>query len=254
MSRLVINKYDLDHASAKNDQICIITPIWKDELNSNELQNILYSLNLNLEYDHYFICPTKLDLTFYKNIFIKSNFISFDEKFFENIRGYNILMQSSFFYEKFKNYDQMLILQTDAFLVKNIAPITKTNFDYIGSPWVKGLILPNYIFKNKIITMVLKKLGFTRKCHVGNGGLSLRKVTTFIKVCKEYPIIDWLNEDMKFALLGEKGSLIIGDFDYCNECFFENKDSKTETLPDVFGFHALEKYHPNLYFNFFSNN
>lgn len=234
-------------------KLCIVTPIWKIELTPNELKNIIFSLNLNSEYDHYFVCPKNLNIEFYKNMFSNSYFVFYDDFYFENIKGYNVLLQSSFFYEKFHDYYFMLILQTDALLVKNVNSLVEYDFDYIGAPWENSLILPRYVFKNKIVTMFLKKIGLREKCYVGNGGLSIRKIGVFIKVCKKYDVINWLNEDMRFSLLGVKKIIEIPDLDFSKDIFFEKTNKCIGEFPDVYGYHAMEKYYPDLYSIFFFN-
>ena len=238
--------------SATNNKICIVTPVWKVKLNTNELQNICSSLQINNHFDHFFIHPENLDLNFYSNEFPKSKFISYKDVFFKNIKGYNILLQSSFFYEKFINYSFMLILQTDAILIKKIDELVNNNYDYIGAPWENGLTLPSFLFKSKFFSMLLRKIGFSTQCYVGNGGLSLRRVDVFYKTCEKYQVIDWLNEDMKFALLGKRNIIKVPEFEESKRYFFEKNNNSINCLPSVLGFHALERYYPNLYSQLFN--
>lgn len=237
--------------SETNNKICIVTPIWKDKLTINELQNIYSSLKINNHFDHFFLHPDNLDLSFYSNKFPRSKFVEFEDVFFKNIKGYNILMQSSFFYEKFMDFCFMLVLQTDAILIKKIDELTNSHYDYIGAPWENGLIVPRFIFKNKILSMLLRNVGFNMKCYVGNGGLSLRRVAVFYETCNKYLAVDWLNEDMKFALLGKKNVIRIPEFEHSKKYFFEKTNDSIKCLPNVLGYHAVERYYPNLYAQIF---
>ena len=99
---------------------------------------------------------------------------------FDNINQkiYSKLLKTPQFWSNFKNYDNVLIIQTDALLLKRIDDIY-FNFDYTGAPWGN--------FKGG-----------------GNGGFSLRKVNTMIKCTHQNKHnnlrkISGYNEDMYFA-------------------------------------------------------
>ena len=64
------------------------------------------------------ICPKNLDVSFIdgfrKNIDI--DYVRFEPKYFEGIKGYNNLLLTPSFYERFADYEYMLIYQLDAFV------------------------------------------------------------------------------------------------------------------------------------------
>ncbi len=94
---------------------------------------------------------------------------------------YNELLTSVSFYETFAEYEFVLIFQTDAMLFP-FSPYSIQDFcywDFVGAPWGHW---PEHIL-------------------AGNGGLSLRRVSKMLEVCREFP---WATgdrdaEDIYFA-------------------------------------------------------
>ena len=153
----------------KND-ICITIPIYKETLDSFEIQSINRCIEILSQYSIYFVCSKTLNTSFYKAHFqdIKK-YMFFDKQYFESLRGYNQLLLNINYYEVFSKYEYMLVYQTDCYVFKDeLLYWASKNFDYIGGVWFKNF--HNYN-NNK------PKLWFP-----GNGGFSLRKISTFIKV------------------------------------------------------------------------
>ncbi|WP_316787190.1 DUF5672 family protein [Pedobacter frigiditerrae] len=111
----------------------------------------------------------------------------FAKHYFEGISGYNQLLLSKGFYTAFGLYDFMLIHQADVYLFKDeLQAWCEKDYDYIGSPWFR----PDKLNRNALYNLVQKiKLSFkenkvygNRYNKVGNGGLSLRKISSALKV------------------------------------------------------------------------
>ena len=97
----------------------------------------------------------------------------FPKKFF-TYQGFNKLLKSQEFYSSFRDFEYMLIYHTDCLLFKdNLSDFCDKNYDYIGAPIFDDYTSKKVIFK-----------------FVGNGGLSLRKISSAIKVLenKKTPI------------------------------------------------------------------
>ena len=115
------------------------------------------------------LCPQELDVSAYmeqtgKRIRVER----FDGKYFLGIEGYNDLLKSKSFYLRFKDYDYLLIYQLDAWVFRDeLDEWCQKGYDYIGAPWFKDWFT--------------HEEGYDFFC-VGNGGLSLRKVSRFLKV------------------------------------------------------------------------
>ncbi|EOR93984.1 hypothetical protein ADIARSV_2818 [Arcticibacter svalbardensis MN12-7] len=127
----------------------------------------------------------------------------FNAEFFDGIDGYNKLMMSLDLYERFKNSTYLLIYQTDAFVFKDdLQYWCDRNYDYIGAPWpfdVTGWLDAGY---PREVIRYHKIFGRKKVSSVGNGGLSLRKTSSFINNLRFFkPFMKrWkFNEDMFFS-------------------------------------------------------
>lgn len=93
--------------------------------------------------------------------------VFFPDSFFTYPRGYNALLLSSRFYETFREFDFLLIYQLDCLVCRDeLNHWCGRNWDYVGAPWSRD-------FNSSQSTDFVA---------VGNGGFSLRRVDTALKV------------------------------------------------------------------------
>lgn len=151
-----------------------------------------------------FAGPEGLDFSWYAANFAGASLVTFEPESFASIKGYNRLLMSKAFYERFAPHEFMLILQTDAILLRDELDdwITRP-YDYVGAPWPDGVeIMVN--LDNFADGLGGKKV----KVHVGNGGLSLRRNRACIDLLTEFPqAIDFFlrsgsSEDLFFSIMG----------------------------------------------------
>jgi|SRR5690554_3075368 len=197
----------------------VIIPIYKNNLTESEILSLKRSFEILKQHHFSLICPENLDiqpiLNFGKNNTIEV--VRFPNEYFKSIEGYNRLMLSDFFYEKFLSVKYILICQTDVFVVKdNLKHWCSMNYDYIGAPWIGSK--QNY-YKRIIIKMTntLKKVigkklkGYKHLFKVGNGGFSLRNTTKHFNITsknkelieyylKNKPAENYHVEDVFFSL------------------------------------------------------
>lgn len=94
--------------------------------------------------------------------------LTFDDRYFASIGGYNRLMRSRDFYEAFTGFSHVLICQTDALVLSDqLDRWCASPWAYIGAPWFEGG------------SEALEPLRFA---GVGNGGFSLRRVEDCLRV------------------------------------------------------------------------
>jgi hypothetical protein len=183
----------------------IVIPIYKKELSHNEsisLRNILKHYQIS---EMCFVAPFGLEISEeYSRIPVEN----FDVNYFSSVKSYNRLMMSKAFYERFKNYKYMLLHQLDAYLFRDeLENWCKKDYDYIGAPWLTSNNLFYKLFKSKKLKK--RKPIFNK---VGNGGFSLRKISTFLSfftnnesVVKEYEDHDLYGiEDVFWSLIVPK--------------------------------------------------
>ena len=154
----------------KKKSVVVVVHIYKKKLDENERVSLI-QLRKKL-YKQYEICVITheevLKEVKQNPLFQGYNIKIFPKKFF-TLQGYNKFMKLPDFYLSFKDFDYMLTYQTDCLVFKKSLDYwIKKKYDYVGAPW--------FVLGDK------KNIKFLA---VGNGGLSLRKIGTFIEVTKE---------------------------------------------------------------------
>lgn len=151
--------------------VSVVIPVYKATLSDNERISLEQCARiLGNKYDIILVCPNSLDVENY-NIILKSFDICystcrFEDTYFQGIEGYNNLMISKCFYERFVDYQYILIYQLDAYIFKDeLEYWCRLNYDYIGAPMINDsqtddMSLSYYVG--------------------GNGGFSLRKISKFM--------------------------------------------------------------------------
>lgn len=149
-------------------------------------------------FDKVFVAPRSMVFDQTYDEFSQIRIERFDDCFFKDIHGYNNLMLSVEFYERFAgDYEYMLIHQGDAYLFKpELGYWCEQGWDYVGAPWY----FPNKLGKRWLSSVVYYLWGWARgkrgkmklakgRCYnlVGNGGLSLRSISKSIAVLNIAP-------------------------------------------------------------------
>lgn len=152
------------------NQVAIVIPVYKRELAWNEEISFRQTLRVLGSHPIVMVCPESLDISAYNTIAGKFNKSlsteSFESKYFASIDGYNRLLLSEEFYQRFSKYMYILINQLDTYVFRDeLEQWCSKGYDYVGAP----------LFENKM----------DLNCGiVGNGGLSLRRVAVFLNYFK----------------------------------------------------------------------
>jgi len=177
-------------------QYCVVIPIYKEkldcveEISLNRLRKVLVDDKMNVGVWHemkdyspvYLVCPKGLDTSAYEKIYnvgdkeIDLKKVEFDPDYFKSTATYSQLCISYDFYKAFDEYEYMLIYQLDCYLFKDeIKQWCNKGFDYIGGPIISTECGWDTVKKAKNGKEKWRPL-------VGNGGLSLRKIETFLEI------------------------------------------------------------------------
>jgi hypothetical protein len=108
------------------------------------------------------------------------------------VNSYNRLLRSLYFYRTFAAYEYILIAQLDVLILRDdLAYWCQSGYDYVGAPWLQNLRRHHPYLRDILPRRWLHPL--RRKYFVGNGGLSLRKVSAFIEILERYQQLgaDW---------------------------------------------------------------
>ena len=146
----------------------IVIPVYKKEPDKFEILSLRRCLKILGKHTICLLTPATLDLSQYQAIFgeMSGTFITehFDDAYFKSQKGYNQLLLTREFYERFQSWNYMLIYQLDAYVFSDqLKEWCEKGYDYIGAPWCK---LNQTIDWN----------------NSGNGGFSLRFIPAFIRI------------------------------------------------------------------------
>lgn len=173
------------------DKTCIVViPVYKT-LDIDEIMVINQAIKMTEGFKKIFIAPDSFEADESYNDFKDIQIERFDDSFFVDVQGYNRLMLNPEFYNRFSDYKYILIHQTDVYLFKDeLRYWCEKGYDYIGAPWY----IPQKLYKQKRYKFIFRycKMFFSYEKlirwrhynNVGNGGFSLRKVSTFIDILK----------------------------------------------------------------------
>lgn len=232
----------------------VIIPVYK-QLNEAEVFAIKRNCSILNEFDMGIMIPEDFIVDDVIKLYPKFKIYRFPSKCFNSINDYNELVLKADFYNRFIDYEYILITQLDVLILRNnLADFLKLNYDYIGAPWLNGY---KYIHRisggviSKIYNKLYNKLTKRPLVYVGNGGFSLRRVSTFINVTTKYSdfieLYSDINEDVVFSWLGllNPHDLRIADVDTALKFAFETDLRKCYELSGYsipLGIHAWERY------------
>lgn len=198
----------------------VIVPVYRNSLNTFERISLTQNRRTLGAYPFVFIHPEGLDISPLMNEFPGCGEKVFNDSYFRGISGYNLLMLSSDFYRSFSDTQYLLICQLDAYVFRDeLVYWCKKGYDYIGAPWPVSEFYRLPFFKQWRKTFH-SKWRTEKDFKVGNGGFSLRKVSSHLKVTERLrDAIDThllkkgfsSNEDLFFALEVNKLGM---DFSY----------------------------------------
>lgn len=174
-------------------QVTVVIPLYKSEHSACEMFSIRQTCHILRQHPITIVHPDGLDTSALKEEFPNVAFTSFDRRFFGSIDGYNELMMSSIFYERFLDSEYILICQPDAYIFRDeLLEWCQKGYDYVAAPWVRRDVYDRplarwYMALDKWLThrkgMRCRQDLFGR---VGNGGLSLRKVSSHLSAIPKY--------------------------------------------------------------------
>ncbi|MDP2586570.1 MAG: DUF5672 family protein [Candidatus Komeilibacteria bacterium] len=143
--------------------VAVAVPWYKEKLSEAEEISLRHLLHFLGGYDKFIVAPANLKIN-QPDFTVKT----FPTRFFKNTKSYSRLLLTKDFYRQFSDYEYILIYQLDALVFSDqLNYWCAAGYDYIGAPWFKEKMIKKYDYPGDAC---------------GNGGFSLRKVASFIKV------------------------------------------------------------------------
>ena len=214
----------------RND-IAVVIPYYHTHL--TELEKISYENCLNVLKNHPIILVVPDHIP--REDYLLKDRVTYEivpSYWMESVESYNQMMISKDFYNRFIKYEYILIFQLDAFVFSDsLEQFYKYGYDYIGAPWLNGV---------KYLRTLKRGVWY-----VGNGGLSLRRISAFLNILNRESInyIDthedafWASYDSEdFRVAPIEIALKFAFEKDVRRCFLLNHNE----IP--FGCHAWEKY------------
>jgi hypothetical protein len=176
------------------NKVAIVIPVYKYPLSINETISFNRCIEILNHYPIYQILPQSLTTKI--PLVIKR----FNDNYFKSKESYNKLLLSLEFYEAFLDYEYILIHQLDCFVFRDeLRQWCFADWDFLGAP----LEVPFHPLQLTRLNKFIPNRFY--KGHGINGGFSLRKVKSFIKVLNEFQdkAKNWkANEDLFFSYYG----------------------------------------------------
>ena len=150
-------------------RVAIVIPYHKKTISKTEETSIKQLTKFLGSYDKFLVLPESIKKVSFKIPGVVK-IINFPNEYFTSVPKYCEMLNTKWFYDKFLNYEYILIYQLDVLVFSNqILEWCNKAYDFIGAPFFNPLI---------------GKLSFKPGHPVsgGNGGFSLRKVSSFLKV------------------------------------------------------------------------
>ena len=236
-------------------KLCVIVPVYKDSFSSGEEMAIDRTVKVLRNRDIFFVAPNRLSVKYYQTRYNCVQIKRFANKYFKSVRTYNRLMLNCSFYATFKEYDYMLIAQPDAIILSSsdyMDFFMEKGFDYWGAPWQPALKISRFDLKG---IHKLRKLVLPVICESGNGGFSLRKIDSTIRLLSKHWFTSRLwchnfNEDGFFSYFAHS--------ERCCEYSCPSREQAAKFALEVnmreelengmkpYALHAWEKYMPDV--------
>ena len=146
--------------------VAVVVPVSHERIGPDEELSLRHLRTHLGEYDGFVVCPASRDLELPGLAAIR-----LDDRHFRSHRDYSRLMLDAELYRRFERYEFVLVHQLDCVVFSDDLPRwCGEGYDYVGAPWVRRDADGRPFFTG-----------------VGNGGLSLRRVESLLRVLDGRP-------------------------------------------------------------------
>ena len=194
----------------------------------------------------YFVGPHGLDTRAFESLWPSVAFVPFERSAFASQMSYSNWMLRPELYRHFLDYDFVLIAQTDAFLIEPLPIGIDWGFDYVGAPWEPPWIKRWDSVENRVRSANRFR---GKRLRVGNGGLSLRRTSTFAEGLNFPDPLERTYEDIAISFFHRRIGVKLAPVRIARRFFAEmgaRRWTPGDAVPEVYGFHALDKFNPRL--------
>ncbi|MGI4884701.1 MAG: DUF5672 family protein [Janthinobacterium lividum] len=158
----------------------IVIPLRLPEPSALEKVSLDQTIAVLRRYPITFMAPTGLDTAWYED-YCRGKIAASVERFsWQGFEEFTKLLLSATFYERFLDYEYMLVCHLDAFVFRDeVEQWCRAGYDYVGAV----IYNPEWIFQPSLLRTVT---GFTPREYFGNGGFALKKISSFYHVTSTF--------------------------------------------------------------------
>lgn len=161
--------------ATRSENAIILVLVHKPELMPGEALALSQCAAILGDYNITVVCPSGMDVSRYTAISRNINFHFIDPWWQASYANFNFLKTSPLLYRTYRRYNYILFYELDAFVFRDeLNYWCRAGYDYIGAPWFYGF---------EHCTSESPVLG------VGNGGLSLRRTSSALRVLRSFSYI-----------------------------------------------------------------
>jgi hypothetical protein len=201
-----------------NRLVAVVTPLVRFPLSADEDISLRHLREHLGRFDRYIIGQQSLP----KEL---SDFAlrKFPQHYFSDLYAYNRLVMTEEFYRAFSDYEYILIYQLDCLVfASTLEEWCRKDWDYVGAPWLNSVDDPAQGF-----------LG------VGNGGLSLRRVSSALAVLTSKQLLEDPKE--RGRKTGRRSRLLYEHLDSAPQ--LKRKIVAAKTFLHRYGYHNNVSWH-----------
>jgi hypothetical protein len=180
--------------------VTVVIPIHLEE--PSELEKISLAQTLAVLHKHpiTFMAPTHLNTSWYEAYCQGKASINIERFAWKGHEAFSELLIDPTYYQRFSAYEYILICHMDAFVFRDeLEKWCRAGYDYIGA------VIYHPQWKGVMDKPLRKALGFGSPEYFGNGGFSLKKVSTYYHITSKYRfyinLYNWVRKARKKQLL-----------------------------------------------------
>lgn len=161
--------------TANENIVAIIIIVHKPTVSKYEAISLSQCVKVFHKRPIFLVCPEGMDVSEYKNISKSIHFDFIKPSWQKDYRSFNRLKILPFLYKRYQGYRYLLFYELDAFVFKDELDFwIGKGYDYIGAPWKEGWTDAD---------------DHSDFIGVGNGGFSLRRVSSHLRVLTSFSYI-----------------------------------------------------------------
>jgi hypothetical protein len=240
---------------------CVVIPVYNQVPNSLEVFNLTNSVRNVPGCDFYVVHPEGMSVEKYERLIPGARYLAVNKNYFLSNKTYSRLCLEPFFYEMFAAYEFMLLLQTDALIIKDcLDDWVKSGYDYIGAPLGVSISVSDPTILDGLIPPCS---GYRRSLpvgSVGNGGFSLRRTRALLEAINRFSTVSErfrryeLPEDIYFSFVAVGSDMLKSPCETIAAKFSIEMNlgaylSHTTEVP--FGCHAWHRHDSGSWLNLF---